>query len=259
MKWIYLNVLVVWLLFFSSPAFSHHALEYLDVESYSIAAKKEAVFYLRHDYFVEDKRDSSLDHWEATPGISYGILNRVMLDIHTHLSHFNKGHFVEGITEDVPPFFEAWALSLIIQLTKHGQIPVDFALSLFYEYPFHRARKIIGGTHVWGGKIILSRDFGIHGNITLNAGGEVDENGDYEISWMLGVKNPLTSQAHGIAGGLEIEGAHSKDEHCFTLLPGIYFPILQNIRLKAGFGVGLTLNGEKKLTERSAVQLMYVF
>ena len=248
-------VLAVFL--YPAVVFSHHALEYLDVESYSIAGKKEAIFYLRHDYFVDDKSDASLDHWEFTPGISYGILKRVMFDIHIHLSKFGSGHIEEG--QEASPFFEALAPSVIIQLTGYKQLPVDIALSLCYEYPFHRSRKLIGGTHTFEGKFILSRDFGVHSNITLNAGGSVDENGDYEIVWMLGAKTPLTSQAHGIAAGIEIEGTHTEEEHAFIFLPGIYFPVLQNIRLKAGLGAGFTLNEKTIWTEKMAVQLMYIF
>jgi len=255
-KWL-IGGLAVFL--YPAISFSHHALEYLDVESYSIAGKKEAVFYMRYDYFVEDKSDVDYDHWEFTPGISYGILKRVMFDIHIHLSKFGRGHFeLEGVQE-ASPFFEALAPSVIVQLTRYKQLPVDLALSLCYEYPFHRARKLIGGTHTFEGKLILSRDFGVHSNITLNIGSSVDENGDYEVSWMLGAKTPLTSQAHGIAGGIEIEGKHKEDEQNILFLPGIYFPISQNIRLKAGLGAGFTLNEKTMWTEKMAVQLMYVF
>ncbi len=259
-KWIGGMLMGLGFILFPATAFSHHALEYMDVESYSIAGKKESVFYLRYDYFVDDKSDASLDHWELTPGISYGILKRVMFDAHIHLSKFGRGHFLEGISEEeTSPFFEAIAPSLIIQLTKYKQLPVDIALSLCYEYPFHRSRKLIGGTHTFEGKLILSRDFGVHSNITLNAGGSIDENGDYEVLWMLGAKIPLTSQAHGIAGGIEIEGTHTEEEGAIIFLPGIYFPISQSIRMKAGFGAGFTLNEKTVWTEKAAVQLMYVF
>lgn len=256
-----LQVLMGMVMFFIPlQALSHHALEYLDVESYSIAGKGEAVFYLRGDYFVEDKSDSDFDHWEITPGLSYGLMKRVMLDLHIHLSSFNKGHFTEEFKgERVPPFFEALAPSLIIQLTRYRELPVDIAIFLCYEYPFHRARKVIGGTHTFGGKLILSRDFGVHSNVTLNGGASVDENGDYEIEWMVGMKTPLTSQAHGIAAGLEVEGTHTEGEDGFLFLPGIYLPILQNISLKAGFGAGFSMNEKTRWTERVAVQLMYIF
>ncbi len=111
--------------------------------------------------------------------------------------------------------------------------------------------------------LIIGRDFGVHSNITLNAGASVDENGDYEILWMLGFKTPLTSQPHGISAGIEIEGSHipyDEEEHTFLFLPGVYIPILQNIIFKVGLGAGFTLNGfPTKWTQRSAAQFMYIF
>lgn len=259
---VWMGIGVLALFFCPKLVFSHHALEYIDVESYSIAQPKEALFYIRYDYIVDDKSDPTFNHWEFTPGFSYGILKRVMFDVHIHFSKFESGHFSEEFHEEnVAPFFEAFSPSLIIQFTKHEQLPIDIALFLGYEYPFHRAKKVIGGTHVFDGKLILSRDFGVHSNITLNVGGSVDENGDYEIVWLSGAKTPLTSEAHGIAGGIEIEGTHKpkEGEHEFLFLPGIYFPITQNIRGKVGAGVGFTLNEKTKWTERVAGQLMYTF
>jgi len=240
----------------STNLHSHHALEYIDVESYSIAQKNQAVFYLRHDYYVEDKRNAELDHWEITPGVSYGFFKYLMGDIHIHLSKFGTGFIKDG--EEVSPFFEAFATSLITQITKYKSLPIDIAMSFIYEYPFKRARELIGGKQAFEVRLILSRDFLEHSNITLNLYYSIEEGIEHSYGWMFGTKHPLTSDMHGISGGLELNGDFNGKEIAF--LPGIYIPISQNSRLKVGFGLGLNDDGERlKRNLRSAIQFMYVF
>ncbi len=60
--------------------FAHHAMEYIEVESYITAKQGERVFHLHYDYMVDDSDNPGLDHWEFTPGISYGIVDRLMRD-----------------------------------------------------------------------------------------------------------------------------------------------------------------------------------
>ena len=57
---------------------AHHAMEYIEMESYTTAKRGEYVFHLHYDYMVDDEDDADLDHWELTPGLSYGLLDRLM-------------------------------------------------------------------------------------------------------------------------------------------------------------------------------------
>ncbi len=71
-------LILLFLFFLKSPLLSHHAMEFIELESYNTASKGEVVFHLHFDYMVDDKNNPDLDHWEYTPGFSYGITNRLM-------------------------------------------------------------------------------------------------------------------------------------------------------------------------------------
>jgi hypothetical protein len=102
-------------------------MEYVELESYSTARRGEFVFHLHYDYMVDDKDNPKLDHWEFTPGLSYGITDRLMIDFHTHFAKFGAEHVVEdkrNLYEPLgpSPFMEAGALSLQYRLINRRMV-----------------------------------------------------------------------------------------------------------------------------------------
>lgn len=238
---------------FSPMLIAHHAMEYIELESYNTAKKGEFVFHLHYDYFVDDNKNPSLDHWEFTPGLSFGISDRLMFDAHTHFAKFGNDHIIDSEKElysplGPSPFKEAAAFSLQYRVTT--SLPVNIAVAATYEIPFSRARLLLDSKNLVEGVLILGLDFAEHSNITANlkAGKEGDES---YIEWGLGIKTPLSPIAHGISGGVEFLGDFKGG---ISLLAGIYFPLgAENIIVKTGILIGNSRN------ERLNTTLMYRF
>jgi len=234
------------LLLFSSPSllFAHHAMEYIEMESYNLARKGDFVLHIHYDYFVEDRDDPGSDHYEFTPGLSYGVTDYLMFDVHTHLSKFGIEHVVpqrRALYEPggPSPFFEAAAFSLQAKLPSF--FPVDVGLALSYEVPFRRSVDLLDGKKVFEGTLILSRDLGEHRNLCANL--KFGKDGDEAVKeWALGAKTPLTEDPHGIAAGIEVFGPFEKEEGVdyakrLFILVGSYFPLgSQNVQMKTGLG-----------------------
>jgi opacity protein-like surface antigen len=218
---------------FAGSSFAHHAMEYIDMESYSTTKKGEYIFHLHYDYMVDDKNDSDLDHWEFTPGLSYGITDKLMFDFHTHYSGFGLGHVDSTkYTNGVGPFMEACAVNLQYRLNEEA--PINVAVSVGYEIPYARARNLIDGKESVSGTLILSKEFGEHSNITANIT-HGNEWGEEIKSWSLGIKTPLSSDTNGIAGGVEYLADFDGG---WSILPGIYAPLAENITFKTGIELG---------------------
>lgn len=220
---------------------AHHAMEFIETESYTTSRRGEFLFHLHYDYYVEDKLDPGLDHWEVTPGLAYGITDRLMFDVHTHFAKFGNGLLEEDQRETYAPngpspFMEAAAFTLQYRLTEGW--PVEVGLAATYELPYSRAKSLLGSEEAIEGTLILARSFGQHGVIVLNltAGWEGDE--DYQ-EFALGVKESLTGDAHGVSAGVELLGSFDDFKDSLTVLPGIYFPLGQQAILKTGIEFGL--------------------
>lgn len=221
---------------------AHHAMEYIEMESYHTARKGEFVYHFHYDYMVDDRDNADLDHWEVTPGVSYGITERLMFDIHTHFAKFGVDHVVEERREEFAPdgpspFIEAVAASLQQRITEGG--PVNVAVVGTMEVPTDRAEELLGSEDlVFAGMVILGKEFEGHRNITLNAGYEVE--GDEDVfHWALGGKTPLSSDQHGIAAGIELLIQFEEIEDNWSVLPGLYLPLgAPNITLKNGIEFG---------------------
>jgi len=183
---------------------------------------------------VDDNENPALDHWEFTPGMSFGISDRLMFDFHTHYAKFGADHVSGELfntfgSNGPPPFMEALALSLQYRITEG--LPVNFAVSVTYEIPFSRSKLLLEGEEVIEGMIIAVYEFGNHSNITLNLLTGYDGGVSFS-EWALGVKTSLSGDPHGIAAGLELFGDFSGG---FSLLTGIYFPLgSENIIFKTG-------------------------
>ncbi len=235
----------------------HHALEFIDTESYTTPRKGESVVYLRYDYMTEDKRDSSLDRWEWTPGYVYGLTDRLMIDVHTHYAFFGAGHLVEEEREklgdrDPSPFFEAVAASLQYRVLE-GRL-LDVAAAGRVEVPFRRASSMLDAEEVYEGVLILHREFAHHRQITLNLIYGVEGSDDH-YEFALGMKTPISADPHGIAAGMEFLGEIDDIEDSWSVIPGVYIPISgPDTLLKAGAEIGKNAESTK-----ISMTLMHLF
>lgn len=241
---------------------AHHAMEYIEMEGYSTARRGERVFHLHYDYRVDDSDNPNLDRWEITPGLSYGITDRLMADVHTHFAKFGTDHVVEARRAEFEPngpspFMEAVAVALQYRLTEG--LPLNAALAGTWELPLSRSKDILGSEdHVYIGTLILSRDFGRHANLCLNLTYET-EGSENEWAWALGVKTPISADPHGIAAGIEIGGDF--EGRRWSLLPGIYAPFSETIILKTGLEIGAEKDDADRWADslRASVTVMYRF
>jgi hypothetical protein len=239
------------------PVYAHHAMEYIETESYSTSRRGEFVFHLHYDYMVEDQDDATQDHWELTPGLAYGITDRLMSDVHVHYAKFENGHVVEArraeFEPDGPsPFLEAAAFTLQYRVTEGGWL--DVGVLGTFEIPFDRARDLLDSDEVYEGTLVLAKDFAQHINVTLNLtyGREGDE--EYK-EYALAAKAPLTGDAHGIAAGLEVLGDFDHFSDTWSFLPGVYLPVgSPQTVFKTGIEMGQGLDNT-----RANVTLMYRF
>ena len=243
--------------------FAHHAMEYIEMECYSTAQRGGYAFHIHYDYMVDDADNPKADHWEFTPGIAYGITDRLMFDVHTHFAKFGEDHIVAEERANyentgTSPFMEAVAASIQYRLTEDW--PVNIGVSGTIEAPFSRASKLLGSKdNVYRGMIILSRDFGTHANITANLSRE-QEGDEHGAGWALGVKAPISADPHGIAAGIELIGDF--DGNAWSILPGVYAPLGdEGIVFKTGleFGREKDEDGNPADTLRASVSLMYRF
>ncbi len=206
---------------------AHHAMEFIETESYATSRQGEFLFHLHYDYMTEDKNDNALTHWEITPGLAYGITDRLMIDAHVHYAKFGQGLVVESrqaeFSSDGPPaFLEAAAFTLQYRLTEGRWL--DVAVAGTVEVPFSRAEELLDAGYVYEGTLILAHTFENHVNTTLNLTyGEDDGEGFSEFA--LGIKTPLGADPHGIAAGLEWLGDLEDIADSWSLLPGIYLPL----------------------------------
>jgi len=235
---------------------SHHAMEYIEMESYSTAAAGEFVFHIHYDYMVDDADNPLLDHWEITPGLAYGLHDRLMFDIHTHFAKFGGDHIQPDAgfgDEGASPFMEAAAATLHLRLLEGWMI--DAAATATVEVPFSRAGDLLGSEdNVYAGSLIVSKDFGEHRNVTLNAGYERE--GEESAAYLAaGIKTPLSADRHGIAGGVEF--CTDFDGEAWSVLSGIYAPLgSDSIVLKTGLEFG---RSDEAATLRASLSLMYSF
>ena len=244
----------------AGSAYAHHAMEYIEMESYTTARHGEVVYHLHYDYMVDDADNPGLDHWELTPGFSYGIMDRLMFDIHTHFAKFGTDHVVPARQADFgatgpSPFMEAVASSLQYRVTEG--LPVNVAVSATIERPFGRSEDVLGSEdNVYAGLLILGKDFEGHRNVTANLGYEKegDEDG---LSWGLGAKTPISPESHSIAAGIELMGSFEDAGDNWSVMPGVYMPLgAQNITLKTGLELGKSDGADAM---RANLTLMYRF
>ena len=244
----------------AGAAYAHHAMEYIEMESYSTAKRGESVLHLHYDYMVDDRDNPHLDHWEFTPGVSYGITDRLMLDLHTHFAGFGIDHIVDKERGNYEPngpspFMEAAAGSLQYRVVEDGL--VDIAVVGTIEIPFNRAEALLGSEdNVYAGMLIIGKDLGEHSNITLNLGYEKEGDAS-DTTWALGVKTPISADPHGIAAGIELMGSFENTDDNWSVIPGVYMPLgNQNITLKSGLEFGKADGADAM---RANVTLMYKF
>jgi hypothetical protein len=242
------------------PAACHHAMEFIEMESYDVTRAGEFVFHLHYDYMVDNVSNPREDHWELTPGLSYGVIDKLMVDVHTHFAKFGPDLVVDDERasyepQGPSPMLEAMAVSLQYPVTEGWAIDVGVVGTL--EVPFRDAEKLLGSEHpVYQGTLILGKTFEGHSNITVNLGYEREGEED-AASWALGLKRPISEDPHGIAAGVEVMGAAEEVGDNWSVLPGVYMPLgAPNVILKTGLEFG---KGDGASTRRANVTLMYQF
>lgn len=81
------------------------------------------------DYYMPSLDDSDFDEWEYMPTFIYGITDRLMINLHTHLLHIHNE----------PAFFEAFAFGFQYQATTLDTWLADVAeISLMAVKSFHQ-------------------------------------------------------------------------------------------------------------------------
>jgi hypothetical protein len=244
----------------AGPAFAHHAMEFIEMESYSTARAGDFVFHLHYDYMSDNTDNPREDHWELTPGLSYGIANRLMFDIHTHFAKFGPDLVVENERAKFDPsgpspMMEAFATTLQYRLTDGW--PIDIALAGAVEVPLPRAEELLGSKDlIYSATLIAARGFGVHSNVTINLAYE-REGREEATTWGLGVKTPLSADPHGIAAGVEFLGSTEEVADNWSVLPGVYMPLgAPNITLKTGIEIWKAAGFDAM---RANVTMMYLF
>lgn len=237
--------LILFVFIFSGVASAHHAMEYIETESYSTALRGEYIFHAHYDYFVENKQNPQSDHWEFTPGISRGLTNNLMLDVHTHFAKFGNDLILPTQRSSYSPtgpspFLEAVAFTLQYRFPENSLINV--AVIGNYEYPFERSQTLLDGQHVQEIGFIASKSFSGHQNICLNL--KVGRDGNETVSmYALAAKTPLSADIHGIAGGVELLGSFQDFQNSWSVLPGIYMPLgTPNTIFKTGLEFGRNMD-----------------
>lgn len=252
-----------------SPAHAHHALEFIDVTSYTLAEKGQFVFYLFYDHKSIDADDPGFERWEFTPGLSYGVTDWLMVDAHTHYAKFGANYVEEDYLEGLPadararteiqgasPMLEAVTVGAQVAVPRFNNF-VDVGFLVAAEFPFRQARRVLGADKpVYEAELILHREFGGHRIIAANLINVMEHDGEryeHEQEWRLGFRSPLTPNPDGIAAGLELEGNFSDSDWFF--MPAVYAPIMGN----AIFKTGLQVNGREGKAHRFHASLMYLF
>ncbi len=217
---------------------AHHALDFISLESYTTPQSGEMLFYLHYDHMTENDGNPLEDHWEITPGLSRGLTDDLMIDGHFHYAKFGTEHLTDQqkpnySTDTTAAFVEALAVSLQYQLVDLAIFKVG--LGFTYEQPMNRAKVLLGSEEGYEGTLILHRDLSRHSTIVANIS-LASEDGEEEFSWGVGGKKPISSDEHGIAGGLEISGSDSGD---FSVMPAIHMPFgEEGTILKTGMEFG---------------------
>ncbi|MCF7804564.1 MAG: hypothetical protein K9N46_10545 [Candidatus Marinimicrobia bacterium] len=258
MKHLQAHVLLIFLsIVIFTTANGHHAMEYIEAESYSTAKLGEHIFHVHFDYMVEDRSNPQMDHWEFTPGLSRGLSDFLMFDVHTHFAKFGNDLLVPGQQAEFAPmgpspFLEAAAFTLQYRFPQI--YVVDIAVVGTYEHPFDRSKTLLNGQRVYEGALILSKDLFAHSNMVLNL--RYGRDGDESYSdWIFAAKTPLSADPHGIAAGLELLGTLEDGLDNVTLLPGFYLPLgSPNTIFKSGLAFGNNME-----SMRMNATLMYRF
>lgn len=248
---------------------AHHALEYIDTTSYTLAEKGQGIAYLLYDHKADDTNDPGWDRWEFTPGISYGVTDWLMVDVHTHFAKFGRNYleddYVDGLDPEAAdrtdilgsaPMLEAAAINLQFALPKVTDL-VNIGFATTVEIPFKQAKKALGADKLgYEFELILQRELWEHAMLTANLINVMEDEGDgYKSAqeWRWAFRMPISPNPEGIAAGIEFEGSFEKSH--WNVMPGIYAPITNNAIAK----MGLQLDGKEWEARRFHASLMYLF
>lgn len=222
-------------------AFGHHAMDYIEMESYSTPKQWEFLVHLHYDFMSDQRLNPDYDHWELTPGFSVGLHDRLMFDIHTHFAQFSQMNLdpskQASYTNGTSPFIEAIAASLQFRITDYKQLPIDIAATISVEVPMPDAMNLLGSEFGYGASLIFGWNWGLHNNITVNLTYEGEGLHSHSFGWAVGTKFVLSlDDAHAPCIGLEVMGDFAG---AVALMPGFYLSINSSTTLKTGLLIGL--------------------
>ena len=218
---------------YSTPAWAHHAREYLKVGSPETVHQGRGFAYVSAEYaFSEVDNDESFN-LEVTPGLIYGVLDHLQVDTHFHTLDVAEEESSRGL------FIESFALDGTWRFLEEPRFPVDAALNVEYEQPTFTGRTVGGTDPRIVSRLMLRKELPFECSAALNVDWLADVHGeDRENQWGFAAafKHTVTDW---LAIGLE--GFNPSDAQGFSILPGIYLGQPHGgWQWKAGLQIGLT-------------------
>jgi hypothetical protein len=216
--------------------YSHHAKEYLLIETPTIA-KRGTFLYITsfNSFFFEDKTHN---HYEFTPALVYSVSDYLSVNIHTHLSQFNE------TTLNKPQIFVESVTAGFQHLIYKKHFNLAYAIS--YEYPTNASRKKIEGKDALTFSLLFGKELPHDMNITLNLSyeQEIFLGGESKFSYGIGWKIPPFKKISYFEIGAEITGDIRKDPN-LVITPGIYLSPKEHLLIKFGPSIGISSDAPK--------------
>lgn len=203
----------------SSIAYAHHGKDYVLVESYDIPHPGAAFGLSTYSY----SRDGGIDSSEIEPGLLFGVLPRVAVEVHAHAAKAEGESF----------HYEATAPAVHFQITDHhSQTPIQIGGSAEYEVAAH------DGPNRFESRLIFEVPLS-SSKITANVIGDRVEGDKWKSGYAAGYRADVSAIA---ALGVEAQGLFDSNS-AQELLLGLYLEPTETITLKLSVGTGLRRTG----------------
>jgi len=203
------------------------------VASFDQAPKRSFVITNTFDYKFVDRHDSSKNEWRYTPGIEYGLTDRLLLSLAGRLKDIHGTR----------PYIDFGRVGLKTQLTPRKKFPVDIGFQMTYELPTDRSRKATGASDELVETLILSRNFDWR-DLTLAANFIAKQfpayGGEAEWEYQFNIRGHVVPRWTWIETGLELTGDFDREKPDLQLIPSFYIFLPRETTLIAGLAVGLT-------------------
>jgi len=239
MKYKIINIAIT-LIFFSSLSFAHHGKKYLVTGSYELPNPGSVHALLSSDYSVRFGQQS----YSLEPGVLFGILRNVDVDIHTH------NDVGEGVlnTEAISIESRIGIMGKFSEsLEEEQENSVPFGMTFLMEY-----EKGLREHHDnFENRMIVGSEFGEF-NVDMNLIWQHSfySFGANEFRYAIGTKKTLFSV---IGLGIEFDGDFQK-LNSTKMTPGIYFS--PNEKFDVRFGTSLNI---KSTTENNVLRFALIY